>query len=371
MIKVLFMIHDLSFGGAEKVLVNLVNNLDKTRFDITVFALFDGGINKNYLNDNIHYKYLFNKTFKGNSRLFKLFTPKHLHNWIIKDKYDIEVSYLEGPSARIISGCNYNAKPISWIHIEQKNKKNASRAFRNYNESLQCYMKFHKTICVSESVKKDYESLYKLKNPIDVIYNTNETSQIIKLSNEKIDFNFDENLINIIGVGKIVPNKGFDRLAKITKKLIDEGYLLHVYILGVGTMQKSIEKYLDDNKIRDFYTFLGYQTNPYKYLSKADLFVCASYAKGFSTATTESLIVGTPVVTTRVSGMEEMLGSNNEYGVITDNNDEALYLGIKDMITKESRLDYYKQKAKERGKDFNKEKTVKAVDDMFMKLIND
>ena len=65
--------------------------------------------------------------------------------------------------------------------------------------------------------------------------------------------------------------------------------------------------------------FLGYQTNLYKYVAKCDLFVCASHAEGFSTAATEALILGVPVCTVEVSGMKEMLGENNEYGIITEN----------------------------------------------------
>ena len=56
MVKILFMIHDLSVGGAEKVLVNLVNNMDKNRFDVTVISLFGGGVNEQFLNESIRYK---------------------------------------------------------------------------------------------------------------------------------------------------------------------------------------------------------------------------------------------------------------------------------------------------------------------------
>ena len=51
--KVLFLIHDLGHGGAEKVLVNLVNNMDHTKFDITVMALFGGGVNEQFLAPHI------------------------------------------------------------------------------------------------------------------------------------------------------------------------------------------------------------------------------------------------------------------------------------------------------------------------------
>ncbi len=372
MIKVLFLIHDLGQGGAEKVLINLVNNMNTTKFDVTVMTLFDIGVNKQFLSQNIKYKTWFHKAIRGNSYLMKLFTPNQLHKMIIKEHYDIEVSYLEGPCARVISGCSYeDTKLVSWIHIEQKSKENACKSFRNYKESLNCYQKFDRTICVSETVKDDFCFLYKLDNPVDVFYNTNETDEIKKLSKDKINPNFNKNEINIIGVGKILKNKGFDRLAIITKKLLEDGLLVHTYILGVGPLKEDIEKYILKNKINDSFTFLGYQTNPYKYLAKADLFVCASYAEGFSTAATEALIVGTPVITTRVSGMEEMLGKNNEYGIITENDEESLYLGIKDLICNKEKLKHYKEKAQERGKYFSKDKTVKAVEDMLIDLMND
>ena len=59
--KILFAIPTLGGGGAERVLVNLVNSLDNSKYEITVFSLFDGGVNKQYLNSNIRYKSFFKK----------------------------------------------------------------------------------------------------------------------------------------------------------------------------------------------------------------------------------------------------------------------------------------------------------------------
>ena len=370
MIKILFMIHDLSVGGAEKVLVNLVNNLDREKFDITVISLFGGGVNEQFLRNDIRYKSIFKKTFRGNSKLMKLLTPRQLHNLFVKEKYDIEVSYLEGPSARIISGCpDKNTKLVSWIHVEQHTKEIASGAFRSYEESKQCYSKFHNIICVSEYVKNDFLSIYPEIKNIEVLYNTNETSEIIAKSKEAVTEDcFKNNEIKLIGVGKIVPIKGFDKLARIHKRLRDMGYQIHTYVLGVGDDRKKIEAYLDANGISDSFTFLGYQTNPYKYVSKCDIFVCASVAEGFSTAATEALIVGTPVVTTDVSGMKEMLGENNEYGIVVDNDENTLYEGIKRLLDNPELLENYTVKAKERGRFFSKENTVKAVEKMFFNL---
>lgn len=368
--KVLFFIHDLGNGGAEKVLVNLVNNIDKTKFDVTVQVLFKNGVNEQFLNSDVKYKYCYSKTFRGNKYYFKLFSPKTLYKRFVKEKYDVIVSYLEGPTARIVSGCtDENTKLVSWIHCRYDSIAEASRSFRNSAEAKMCYNKFDNTVCVSKWAKESFAKVFDFKKLIEVLHNTIETDMILEKSNEEFDdVSFSDDCINICSVGSVKSVKGFERLASVHKKLIDDGIKNKVYILGIGEEQKNIEKYLADNKLTDSFVFLGYKTNPYKYVKACDLYVCSSYSEGFSTSVTEALIVGTPVVTTLCAGMQELLGENNEYGIVTENNEEALYEGIKKMLTTEGMLEDYASKALERGKYFSKEKTVKAVEDMFLKL---
>lgn len=368
--KVLFLIPNLAHGGAEKVLVNLVNNMDKTKFDVTVQTLFDVGVNRQYLSDTVKYIGGYKKMPRGNTHIMKLFSPEKLYSHFIKSDYDIVVSYLEGPTARIISGCtNPNTKLVSWIHIEQHNRKLASGSFRNYNEALKCYSEFDRTICVSETVKDDFQSIFKLTKPVDILYNTNESERIIQMSNQKTDdIIFERNVVNLISVAKIVPSKGYDRLIRIHKKLLEDGINNHIYILGIGEEQKKYEKYLNENGLTKSFTFVGYRDNPYKYVKNADLYVCSSRREGFSTAVTEALIVGTPVVSTNCSGAHELLGYKNEYGIVTENNEDSLYYGIKKILTEPGLLDHYKKQAEERGKEFSTEKTVKAVEKMLLSL---
>lgn len=162
--KILFLIHDLGQGGAEKVLVNLVNHMDNSKFDITVMTLFDCGENRQFLSPKIKYKTWCKKMIPGNSHLMKLLSPERLHNIIVKEKYDIEVAYLEGPCARIISGCtDSSVKLISWIHIEQRTTEKAAISFRSIWEARECYEKFHKIICVSQTVKEDFINVLNYK----------------------------------------------------------------------------------------------------------------------------------------------------------------------------------------------------------------
>lgn len=364
----MFLIHDLGVGGAEKVLVNLVNHMDRSKFEITVISLFGGGVNEQFLAPHVRYKSVWPRTIPGNSKLMKLLTPQQLHRLCVKEHYDVEVAYLEGPAARVISGCeDPETSLLCWIHIEQKTRDGAAGAFRSFEESKCCYERFIRIVCVSESVKQDFLTIYpQYQDRTIVRYNTIETEKILSMKDETIqDVDFRDDEIKLVAVGKISKNKGFDRLARIVKRLRDDEFPVHLYALGVGADQTEIEKYLRDNRLKSYFTFLGYQNNPYKYVARCDLFVCASLAEGFSTAVTEALIVGTPVCTVEVSGMKEMLGENNEYGVVTENNEDALYQGIKELIENTVLLAHYKHKAGSRSRLFSTENTVKAVESLI------
>ena len=368
--KVLFLIHDLGPGGAEKVLVNLVNNVDPKQFEITVMTLIGGGVNEQFLKPHIRYIPRFKCLPRGHSHFFAALTPRQLHKWLIKDTYDIEVSYLEGPTARIISGCpNPNTKLVSWVHIEQHTHKRAQIGFRSYQEMVRCQLAFQQIICVSEYVKKDFSTLYPQLNQLQVLYNTNETDMILSKASEPVEPEMLEGgAIRLCGVGKLLHNKGFDRILRIHKRLRDQGYPVQFYLLGDGPDRAKLESFVSEKSLGESVTFLGYQTNPYKYVANCDLFLCASLAEGFSTAATEALIVGTPVCTVEVSGMKEMLGENNEWGIVTENDEEALYQGIKKLLDDPALLAHYKAQAAIRGKSFEKAKTVKAVEDMLLAL---
>lgn len=367
--KILFLIHDLGHGGAEKVLVNLVNNMDPEKFDISVVALFGDGVNEQFLKPHLRFRAVFPKMIPGNSHLMKLLSPAQLHKLCVKERYDIEVSYLEGPAARVISGCTKpDTKLISWIHVEQHTMHSLASSFRSSREAVECYNRFHQTICVSQFVKNDFCGILDFQKPCRVLYNTVESDKILSASEEPAPELQEDGTIRLVAVGTLKESKGYVRMLRIIKRLRSETYPIHLYILGEGPQRQELEQFVWENNLTDAVTFLGYNTNPYKYVAKCDLFVCASFAEGFSTAATEALIVGTPVCTVDVSGMKEMLGEDNEWGIVTGNDEESLYRGIKRLLDDPVRLAYYKEKAIERGNRFSTKETVRAVEEMLITL---
>ena len=248
--KILFFIPTLTGGGAEKVLVNLVNHLDDKKYEVTVQTLFDVGINKKYLGSNIKYKYVFRKIFRGNIHILKIFSPGLLFKKMIKDDYDIIVSYLQGPTTRIVSGCNNtNTKLINWLHLEIHDSKRITRSYRTFNETISCYKKYDATVCVSNTVKEVFENTFKnINTNYYVRYNTLETELILEKSNEVVkDIVFNKDTINLVSVGRFTEQKGYERLLSIMSKLVLNSCNVHLYLLGTGELERTYAEIINKN----------------------------------------------------------------------------------------------------------------------------
>ncbi len=388
--KILFLIHTLGGGGAEKVLVNLVNNLDINKYDITVMTIIDVGELKYKLNENIKYKTTIKlrKNQKGEikehnksgsllnkggklkilaakiyAKMWKYIPAKTFYKFFIKEKYDVEISFLEGICAKVISSSNnLKSKKYAWIHVDLMKQKKSDGVFRNNRIEKNVYSKFDNIVCVSNVVREQFIKKFDFEpSKVLVKYNVIDKDEIIIKSNEKCDYRRDNSFL-MCSVGRLNAQKAYDRLLRIHKRLIDEKYDIKLFIIGEGTDREKLDKYIEENKLNNTVQLLGFKSNPYKYIKDADLFVCSSVAEGFSTVVSEAIILGLPIVTTECSGMKEMLGENNEYGIVTENNEEALYNGIKQVLDNKMLFEQYKQKINERKNMFELTQVIKEIE---------
>lgn len=364
-IKILFLINSLRPGGAEKVLVNLVNGLNPNKYDITVMTLFGGGVNKQFLNKNIKLKEIFKTAPIGFVYICKLFSPKLLHKLFIKDKYDIEVSYLQGVTTRIIGGAPAHIKTIAWIH----NFNHPEIIFKNYKERISLCQRFDKIVSVSKTIDKKVEIATgnSLKNRC-VIYNTQDIQNINSSSVEPVPEMAYNKSLKFISIGTLYNVKGYLRLLKVLLRCRNDGFQFQMYFVGDGPQRTELEEFVNNNKMSDYVTFFGFDKNPYKYLAKADLYICSSYTEGFSGTVSEATILGIPTLTTDCAGMKEILGENNEYGLIVENSDEGLYYGIKSILTDNGILKQYREAVKKRTAFFCPEHTINEVEKIFDNL---
>lgn len=364
--KILFLITNLAHGGAERVLVNLANNLNKKKYDVTVMTIFDEGVNRQYLSTHVHYRAVFHKSFHGIKYITAMLPASLLHKFFVKEVYDYEIAYLEGPPAKIISGCrNKDTKLLSWIHIELLSNTAFSEGFKSISEAKKTYQRFSKIVCVSNTVKQCFENISDIHNNVEVLYNTNETELIRQQSAELVEDLSFEGIFTVCSVAKIEDSKGYDRLLEVHKKLVDEGFSHRIIIIGIGSQSEKLKERAKAYGVSDSFLLIGFRNNPYKYVAKSDLYICSSRREGFSTSVTESLIVGVPVVSTECSGARELLGKNNEYGIVVENSTDGIYQGMKIMLENPKLLEHYKEQAAIRGSYFSREKTVKAAEEML------
>jgi len=363
--KILFFHFDLQPGGAERVLVNLVNNLDPEKYDITVQTIFGKGALHDAIAPNIKLKSLFNcNSFGGTRHFFKLFSPKTLHKLLIREKYDIEIAFLEQIPTRIIGGCQEkDTKKFTWLHNTANPDRKLAIAARSWAEFLETYMSFDKIAFVSEGARDTFYKYYPVSTPGEIVHNVVEADIIKRKSYEPIeDLTIEDDCLNLCSVGRICGQKGYDRLfrclGRVTKRTSKKW---HLYLIGEGAERDALIAQAIEEGIHDNVTFVGFRGNPYKYVSKMDLFVCSSYFEGYSTAVTESIIVGTPVLTTDCSGMREIIGNTNS-GLIVENNEDALTAGLIHIFTDNQVLNNMKISAEERSSFYSKESCIKQFE---------
>lgn len=346
--KVLFCIFDLNGGGAEKVLVNLLRKLNPNKYDITLFAIFGVGPHLKDLPKYVRFRCLFYHQFRGFTAMMKLFSPKMLHRMFIKDTYDVEIAYLESSPTRIISGAPNGTKKVCWVHTEEEKKYFFLNIYRSYRELCACYSRYNHIAFVSRRALSLFTANHpEITVPKSVIHNVNLYDEILQEAAQPIPIKLPEK-INVCSVGKLTELKGYRRLVEIVNRLNQDGLkdIFNLYIMGQGEDQKILQSYIDSHNLSNVF-LLGFHRNPYKYVGKMNLFVCSSYREGYSTAVTEATILNVPVLTTDVSGMDEIL-EDGKYGLIVPNNDEALYQGLKRLISHPNEIQEYKVRLQNR-----------------------
>lgn len=368
-IRVLFLIHTLGAGGAERALVNLVNNMNQEKFDITVETMFDDGINQKRLKP--HIKYVSKKAPypKGISVILKFIPSNILYKrFICKEKYDVMIAYIHGAPVKTLAG-NKKAKRIAWIH---NGNPETSTMFENWmikRNSIRDYGSYNRIVGVCESVSNAFSAYTGIKN-LHVIYNTMDVISIKEQALQPIVPELDKKIINIVSTGRLAKEKGYSRLIEVCRKLKVDGFKFRLYIVGEGSEHNALDNIIEKYSLEENVVLLGFQENPYAFVNACDIFVCSSFTEGLSTATIEALILGKAIVSTDVSGAREIIG-DSEYGLVVESSEEGLYKGLKELLSDPQKIEYYKSKALERAPFFDTKNTVTAVERLIDEVINE
>lgn len=297
-----------------------------------------GGEFEKLLNKNIKIKSLYPKPYNEYSKFKKLlislrilFLKSSIYKKYIKNNYNVEIAFLEGPVTTILSAKNKNTKKIAWIHSDislifgNGIKSNLKKLF-NKNT----YKKYQELIFVSNNNLQKFNKIYNLNINKQVIHNYLNKENVIKLSTEfDVDL-FNENTINFVTVARLVEAKAIDRLISVHSKLIKNGYVHKFFIVGDGPLRKDLQNKINSLNLSESFILLGQKENPYPYILNSDYFCLFSYYEGLPMVLLEAKALNKFILITDNSSKEAL--ENYENKIIFENTENGIYNGLKEII---------------------------------------
>lgn len=380
--KILIRIGSLRHGGAEKVLTTFLKSLPGDKYEIDLLLnLYSGKylteipdwINIFYLNKGEMittnrpqdipqkaFRVLYQKTLKT--------FPKLLYKYILKNKqYDIEFAAIHGLRDDILNSPQKESKKIVWIHNDLRKTE-----FHDYtDEEIRKFFGFDHIMVISEHIQKDFENMARTedeKKKIVRIYNPLDTQEILTKAEVIQDvYHFDSSVPVFVSVGTVFPQKGFDRLLRVHKRLLKEGFPHKVLIVGDGYDFENVKNLLNELKLEQTATMLGFTDNPYPFFKAADFFILSSRYEGFPTVLYEAITLKKTIVATDVSGVREML-NDGELGMIVENSEEGIYSGMKTMLTNSEFAKSFQTKLDDYIPPFNLKNSVQHIQSIIDSL---
>ena len=340
--KILICIYNLQGGGAERVLINLLNLFADEGYNVTLLVLRKEGIYLDKIPSKIKVIYGFRTLFgkKISNKVLSFFGSKVLYKMFVRGNFDIEISFLEGFPTKLISGSSSDSKKIAWVHADFGSYHWTNKMF-SYGEEKKFYSKFHDIVCVSKLCARSFSDKFGFTDNVKTVYNLLDKN----LENyTKIKFNDVFNkykTTKITYVGRVEIEKSVDRLIKSFEEILSMGYKdITLFILGDGSLKEDLERYVSQNNLSSNVKFISFKYNVYDYILSSDYIIMPSYSESFSLVLAESIYLGKMCIATDTAGAREVL-KNGEYGLIVDNSKDGIKQGILKVINNPELKDEY------------------------------
>lgn len=361
--KVLFLLEAFDKGGIEKVTLDIVNGLDPEKYDITVQTFWYGGHCQSQVKDHVKVlPFFFKRYVPGIIRLIAYLPPKWLYRLFVRGKYDIEIAASDGGAAKVIAGStNKKAKKICWVHMDVIERGSGLKEFTDPQSAAPIYGRFDLIVPVSQSCCDKFVTKFGSGYPMSVKHNPLPVPDILRKAELPIPAS-PSDCLSFVCLGRLVEQKGFDRLLDACKAL--EGHRFHVSVIGEGPERPRLEARIRELGLEQTVELLGYSENPYPYLKQTDAFLLTSRDEAFPLVVGESLVVGTPVLATDCCGVREWLG-DDRYGMIFPNSTEGIIHGMKTILEDPAILATYRSRMPEAQSKISFEKSLAEFEDIL------
>jgi glycosyltransferase involved in cell wall biosynthesis len=333
-LKVLLVLPSLGGGGAERTFVNLANRLDRDRF-APAFAL-------------VRREGAYLGALRGDVTVFDL-AKRRPHHAILtlarlfrRESPDVILATVPRMSlatffawrlSRVRSACLVRES----MHVTTEGLPVGSLPSR----LIGCaYRNATALLCLSRGVADDCAWRYGIpRERIAVIYNPIEIAAIRAQAREPLSDRSplgdpNDKRFRIVAAGRLVPQKGFDLLLGALADLREVDW--HLTLLGEGPERGALEELVRRLGIASRVRFEGFQSNPYAYMARADLFVLSSRWEGFGHVVAEAMASGVPVLATRCpSGPDEIVTDGEDGRLCAPDSARALLDALRELSADE------------------------------------
>ncbi|WP_289129056.1 glycosyltransferase [uncultured Clostridium sp.] len=361
--KLLFMCINMNIGGTEKALLTMLNEIDDSKYDITLLMLEEYGGFLNEIPSFVKVKYvdeyksikpfvneppkiLIKRLIKNKAYLTGLSTLlnysiskitkniSYYYKYILKnikgidEEYDLAVAYA-GPMDFItyfVLNKIKAKKKVQWIHFDI-NKIGFNRKFAKRN-----YKKFDKIFVVSEEGKEKLINLIPaLNNKVEAFFNIISCNLIENMSKNEKSFDDLFDGVRILTVGRLSKEKGQELTINVLARLKNEGYKVRWYCIGDGPEKDNYRNRIKGLDIENDYILLGSKLNPYPFMKDCDIYVQPSKHEGYCITLGEARCFDNPIVTTNFTGANEQI-KNEITGLVCDISEQGIYQAIKRLL---------------------------------------
>lgn len=387
--RILFVTQQLECGGVEKALVNLLNLIDRDRFDVQMLVIENSGKFRNFFpewidileyvcpqhvrmmanyyrrpqikrSDDIsvklskigwtfvHYLNKFSTKILKKNVSYRIMFEKYKKKNDFSN-YDMLVDFhgYGVYTTYLVAHQKTQAKKVSWVHEET--------IYDAYKYISICYKNFDRIFGNCMDSCNNFISIFPYTNKkVEVYYNFLDIQEIEKKAQEKnvsMELNGE---FNIVSVGRVSEQKSFARVVETAQLLKQKGYVFKWMVIGDGEQYQELCQETKNRGLDECLEFYGFVENPYPYVAGADLYVQTSRAEGFCTTISEAVILGKPIVSTRVGGIEEQLDGNRG-GIITGHTAQEIAEGIIKLIENKDMLNELKKYNMTKKMDYRKE----------------
>jgi len=365
--KILFIIWSYTYGGgAEKILTNIVNNLNSEKYQIDIIEYWHTNINKENTNKNIKVlPYIIDaeKDSKIKKIIYKILLilfPRLIRRKYIKDKYDVEIAFnYMIPTFLLSKKC----KTISWMHGDINDLKIKKIDYLLQKHSLK-YV--DKIIAISNNTYNSITNVFpEYSKKLVLLNNGYDLKKIKELAQEKIDIK-SKHKYNILFINRFDSNKNPVFALNVLNHLLKQQVDVKLWFLGKGELEKEIITKSSELNISDNIEIIGYKSNPYPYIKFCDVVLGCSKSEGFPTIFIESLVLGKPFISTPVGGALE-ISDNGKCGIVANTFEEYVSL-----LCKLLEDDEFYNKLSEYGntyvKKFSIEEQIKKIENILESL---